>query len=242
MCRSAQNPKSGRMVHTKRHEMGSDTSKQYEPAAASLDCVNLFLHWHVGFPMHTGIFQGTEISCFPGFFLFGPSFTRWNPGPVLDSIHKFTETAQHAETFLANPPSKPTRVKMASPSFCIHVARTYQRISQTQCHRQACFYPRRQFQSMTIHAASKCLLTIRTLLGLCRALILSLTSPRTRPTNHYPNQQRAHKVNAADQGVNGVQLVRFWACITNAGPFLGSNQKFAEALNTQKRLLHFFVL
>jgi len=57
------------------------------------------------------LFQGTEISCFPGIFLFGPGFTRWNPGPVLDSIHKFTETAQHAETILANPTCKPTRVK-----------------------------------------------------------------------------------------------------------------------------------
>jgi len=46
--------------------MCSNTSKEYEPVRASLDCVNLFLHWHVGFPMHTGTSQGTEISCFPG--------------------------------------------------------------------------------------------------------------------------------------------------------------------------------
>ena len=110
MCGSAQCLKSSRL-HTKRHDMCSNTSMKNEPLRASLDCLHLFLHWHVGFARHTGTFSGHRDFLFSWYFFLGPGFTRWNPGPVLDSIHKFTETAQHAETILANPTCKPTRVK-----------------------------------------------------------------------------------------------------------------------------------
>lgn len=168
---SAKCPKSNRLLHTRRHDICSNTSEKHVLAIQVWTALDLILHWHVAFAPTPRTSQGAEISCFTGIICLVPPlhagiqvqfWTRFKNSQKLSSFAE--NTYQVCKTilrlFYADGISqilpvlstkiqmrRTLRIRVSEEAWqvrisCIHVQRTWNCISQAQCHRQACFYHR----------------------------------------------------------------------------------------------------